>query len=136
VQFQNKDRRGFADFRTDFAKHSALGSANTLCAIQNRHPTIYSLKHKLAQLKVPVHVISGDEYNNCLEPGIFIKRTCKSAWLTVMPATGHAVNREEPDLFNRITADFLTQVDSGRWKPRDKRSINHWTMKCSRTRRS
>jgi hypothetical protein len=39
-----------------------------------------------------------------------------------VPATGHAVNVEEPDLFNRLTADFLALVDSGRWRPRDPRS--------------
>jgi len=33
------------------------------------------------------------------------------------------VNVEEPDLFNRLTAEFLAQVDSGRWRPRDPRSL-------------
>jgi hypothetical protein len=44
--------------------------------------------------------------------------------LTVFPATGHAVNLEEIDLFNQITGNFLAQVDSGRWRPRDPRSYN------------
>ena len=43
-------------------------------------------------------------------------------------ATGHAVNVEEPDLFNRSADDFLTLVDSGRWRPRDPRSYNPSTM--------
>ena len=128
VQFQNKDPRGFAHFCAEFAKHSALGSANTLRGVQSKRPTVYSLERGLGGLKVPLHVISGDEDDNCLEPGIFIKRVCPSAWLTVVPATGHAVNREEPDLFNRITADFLAHVDSGRWKARDARSLNKSMM--------
>jgi pimeloyl-ACP methyl ester carboxylesterase len=128
VQFQNKDPRGFAHFCAEFAKHSALGSANTLRGVQARRPTIYSLERGLAKLKVPLHMFSGDEDNNCLEPGIFIKRVCPSAWLTVVPATGHAVNLEEPDLFNRITAEFLAQVESGRWRPRDPRSLIKSTM--------
>jgi pimeloyl-ACP methyl ester carboxylesterase len=37
---------------------------------------------------------------------------CPAARLTVVAATGHAVNVEEPDLFNRMTADFLALVDS------------------------
>jgi hypothetical protein len=49
---------------------------------------------------------------------------CPAAWLTVLPATGHAANLEEVDLFNRIAGDFLTQVDSGRWRARDPRSYN------------
>ncbi|OGA51765.1 MAG: alpha/beta hydrolase [Betaproteobacteria bacterium RIFCSPLOWO2_12_FULL_62_13] len=128
VQFQNKDPRGFAQFCAEFAKHSALGAANTLRGVQARRPTIYSLERGLRNLRVPLHVVSGDEDNNCLEPGIFIKRVCPSAWLTVVPATGHAVNVEEPDLFNRLTAEFLTQVESGRWRPRDPRSLIKSTM--------
>jgi len=128
VQFQNKDPRGFAHFCAEFAKHSALGSANTLRGLQARRPTIYSLERSLSKLKVPLHMVTGDEDNNCLEPGIFIKRVCPSAWLTVVPATGHAVNLEEPDFFNRITVEFLAQVESGRWRPRDPRSLIKSTM--------
>ena len=123
VQLQNKDPLGFRHFCAEFGKHSALGSANTLRGVQGRRPTIYQLERGLARLRVPLHVVTGDEDNNCLEPGIFMKRVCPSAWLTVIPTTGHAVNVEEPDLFNRITAEFLAQVDSGRWRPRDPRSL-------------
>lgn len=123
IQFQNKDPRGFAQFCAEFAGHSAVGSANTLRGVQERRATIFSLKSGLAKLKVPLHIISGDEDDNCLEPAIFIKRICPSASLTVVAGTGHAVNREEPDLFNRLTGDFLACVDSGRWKPRDARSL-------------
>ena len=128
VQFQNKDPRGFGHFCAEFAKHSALGSANTLRGIQARRPTIYSLERGLSKLKVPLHMVTGDEDNNCLEPGVFIKRVCPSAWLTVVPGTGHAVNLEEPDFFNRITAEFLAQVDCGRFHLRDPRSLIKSTM--------
>ncbi|MEK6594349.1 MAG: alpha/beta hydrolase [Pseudomonadota bacterium] len=128
VQYQNKDARGFAHFCAEFARHSAQGSANTLRGVQAKRPTIYSLERGLAKLKVPLHIMSGDEDNNCLDPGVFMKRVCPSAWLTVLPNTGHAVNVEEPDLFNRITAEFLAQVDSGRWRPRDPRYYNKSTM--------
>jgi pimeloyl-ACP methyl ester carboxylesterase len=134
VQYQNKDPRGFTQFCAEFAKHSALGSANTLRGVQARRPTIYSLERGLSRLKVPLHVVSGDEDNNCLEPGIFMKRVCPSAWLTIVPNTGHAVNVEEPDLFNRLTAEFLAQVDSGRWRPRDPRSLGKSTMAPSARR--
>ena len=128
VQYQNKDPRGFREFCEEFAEHSAVGSANTLRGVQARRPTIYSLKRGLARMKVPTHIVSGDEDNQCLEPGLFIKRVCPAARFTVVAATGHAVNVEEPDLFNRITDEFLALVDSGRWRPRDPRSINPSTM--------
>jgi pimeloyl-ACP methyl ester carboxylesterase len=128
VQFQNKDPHGFAKFCAEFAQHSALGSANTLRGVQAKRPSIYSLEAGLRKLKVPLHIMSGDEDNNCIDPGVFIKRVCPSAWLTIVPNTGHAVNVEEPDLFNRLTAEFLAQVDSGKWRPRDPRSLNKSTM--------
>ena len=128
VQFQNKDPRGFAHFCAEFAKHSALGSANTLRGVQGKRPTIQSLARGLARMTTPLHIVTGDEDNNCLEPGIFMKRMCPTAWLTVVANTGHAVNLEEPDLFNRITAEFLAQVDAGRWRPRDPRSLGKSTM--------
>jgi pimeloyl-ACP methyl ester carboxylesterase len=128
VQMQNKDPRAFQEFCEQFAEHSAVGSANTLRGVQARRPTIYSLERGLARMNVPTHIVSGDEDNQCLEPGIFIKRVCPAARLTVVAATGHAVNTEEPDLFNRITDEFLSLVDSGRWRPRDPRSFNKSTM--------
>jgi pimeloyl-ACP methyl ester carboxylesterase len=124
VQLQNKDPRAFQDFCEEFAGHSALGSANTLRGVQAKRPTIYSLKRGLSRMKVPTQIIAGDEDNNCLEPGIFIKRVCPAARLTVVPGTGHAVNVEEPDTFNRLTDEFLSLVDSGRWRPRDPRALS------------
>ncbi|MFM9972454.1 MAG: alpha/beta fold hydrolase [Burkholderiales bacterium] len=132
VQLQNKDPHGFAHFCAEFAKHSALGSANTLRGVQAKRPSIYSLEKGLSKMKVPLHIMSGDEDNNCIDPGVFVKRVCPSAWLSIVPNTGHAVNVEEPDLFNRLTAEFLAQVDSGRWKPRDPRSLNKSTMAVKR----
>ena len=89
IQFQNKDPRGFAHFCAEFAGHSALGSANTLRGVQAKRPTIYSLERGLRKLRVPTHIVTGDEDNNCLEPGIFVKRVCPAAQLTVVAATGH-----------------------------------------------
>jgi hypothetical protein len=40
----------------------------------------------------------------------------------MFPKTGHAMNLEEPALFNRTLDDFLHQVAAGRWGPRDARS--------------
>ena len=83
-------------------------------------------------MKIPTHVLAGDEDETSLDVGVFLKRSCPAARLTVVPATGHLVNVEEPGLFNRITDDFLALVDAGRWRPRDPRSLNKSTM--ARTR--
>ncbi|HKA41842.1 MAG TPA: alpha/beta hydrolase [Burkholderiales bacterium] len=122
IQLDNKDPRGFREFLMRFAEHSPRGQANTLRGVQMRRPVLYSFARQLARMKVPTHVIVGDEDESSLDPGLFIKRTCPAARLTVVAATGHVVNIEEPGLFNQITDEFLTLVDSGRWRPRDPRS--------------
>jgi hypothetical protein len=48
-----------------------------------------------------------------------MKRTLPNCGLMVFPRSGHAINLEEPDLFNRAVLDFLTAVDAGRWPRRD-----------------
>jgi pimeloyl-ACP methyl ester carboxylesterase len=122
IQLENKDPRGFSEFFRRFAEHSALGHANTLRGVQLRRPPLYTLEKPLMRLKVPLHAFVGDEDESALDPSLFIKRACPAARLTVVPATGHLVNVEEPDFFNRMTADFLSLVESGRWRPRDPRA--------------
>jgi pimeloyl-ACP methyl ester carboxylesterase len=128
IQLGNKDPRGCREFWAHFVEGSALGHALTLRGIQSRRPTIYSLERRFARLKVPTHIVVGDEDDSALGPGLFIKRACPAARLTIVPATGHLASVEEPDFFNRITGDFLNLVDSGRWLPRDPRSLNKSTM--------
>jgi pimeloyl-ACP methyl ester carboxylesterase len=124
VQFENKDPRGFAEFKTMLAEHSAKGSANTQLGVQRERPSIFDLEGKLAASRVPMLVVTGDEDWPCLLPGIFIKRTCPTAGLVVVPNSGHAVNIEEPGAFNAALADFLAQVEAGRWPARDPRAVS------------
>ena len=124
VQFENKDPRGFAEFKAMLAEHSAKGAANTQLGVQKTRPSIFDLGDKLAACKVPMLVVTGDEDWPCLAPGVFIKRTCPSAGLLVIPNSGHAVNIEEPGAFNAALAEFLAQVDAGRWPARDPRAIS------------
>jgi pimeloyl-ACP methyl ester carboxylesterase len=123
VQFENKDPRGFAEFIAQLAEHSSLGSANTLKGVQMERPSVYDLEDALAELKVPALIMAGDEDDPCLEASLYLKRTVPSAGFTLLPKTGHALNLEEPDLFNRLVDDFVHQVDAGRWSLRDPRSI-------------
>jgi pimeloyl-ACP methyl ester carboxylesterase len=122
VQFQNKDPRGWAEFAQQLAEHSTEGSAKTMRGVQARRPSLWDLVDKMRALTVPTLVVTGDEDDPCLEPGILMKRTIPAAALVVFPDTGHAVNLEEPDLFNRSCDDFFHQVESGRWPRRDPRS--------------
>ena len=128
IQLESKDPRAWREFFKRFSERSAVGHANTIRGVQMRRPALQGMGSRLARLKVPLLVVVGDEDESSLDTGLFLKRVCPAARLTIVPATGHVVNVEEPDLFNRITEDFLTLVDSGRWRPRDPRSYNRSTM--------
>jgi pimeloyl-ACP methyl ester carboxylesterase len=124
VQFQNKDPRGFAEFKQLLAGHSALGSANTQRGVQRERPSLYTLVDEMQRLTVPTLVIAGDEDGQCLLPAILMKQNIPSAGLAIIPNSGHAINLEEPGEYNRLVGDFLAQVDSGRWPMRDPQAIS------------
>ena len=123
VQYQNKDPRGYAEFLAQLAEHSTAGAANTQRGVQARRPSLWELTEQMKRLDVPTLIATGDEDDPCLEPSLLMKRLIPSAALIVFPNTGHALNIEEPDLFNRTLADFFHQVESGRWPRRDPRSV-------------
>jgi pimeloyl-ACP methyl ester carboxylesterase len=122
VQLQNKDPRGFAEFLRQLSEHSAEGSANTMQGYQGRRPSLYSLVEEIRRIAVPALIIAGDEDDITLETSLMLKRAIPTAGLAVFPKTGHAMNLEEPALFNRTLDEFLHQVAAGRWAPRDPRS--------------
>lgn len=124
VQFQNKNPRGWAEFRDQLAGHSALGSANTMRGVQAERPSLFDLKEAMAGIVAPTLVLTGDEDWPCLLPGVLMKETIPSAALVVMANCGHTINIEEPDAFNAIVLDFLAQVDAGRWPHRDPRAMS------------
>jgi pimeloyl-ACP methyl ester carboxylesterase len=124
VQFQNKDPRGFAEFKAMLAEHSAPGSANTQSGVQKERPSLYDLIEEMKGITVPTLIITGDEDWPCLLPGMLMKQTIRSAALAVIPNAGHAINLEEPDAYNSIVGDFLAQAESGRWPMRDPRAVS------------
>ena len=131
VQFQSKDPRGWQEFATMLGQHSALGSANTMRGVQARRPSIYDLEERLKLMQVPTLVVVGDEDDHCLQPGIFLKKTVPACGLVVLPKTGHTLNLEEPEHFNRFVAAFIGSVEAGRWLPRDSRAKPAEIMKTS-----
>jgi pimeloyl-ACP methyl ester carboxylesterase len=131
IPFLVKDPRGFEEFRRMLGEHSARGSANTMRGVQAGRPSIYDLKDRMTQMQVPALVVTGDEDDHCLQPALFMKSVIPACGLAVLPKTGHTLNLEEPALFNWHVADFLAQVEQGRWAPRDPRSIAAEIMKTT-----
>ena len=124
VQFEDKDPRGWQEFADQLAEHSATGAALTMRGVQGQRPSVYELEGQMRQLQVPTLVVTGDEDEPCLEPGLFMKRVIPTAGLVIVPKTGHTINLEEPEAFNRIVSDFLGAVESGRWEARNPASLS------------
>ncbi len=123
VQFENKDPRGWREFRDQLAEHSLVGAALTMRGVQKERPSLFDLEDRMRALTVPTLIMTGDEDEPCLAPNVFMKRTISSAALVVLPNSGHTINLEEPERFNAAVADFLAQVEAGRWPTRDPRSL-------------
>ena len=115
VQFRNKNPRGWSEFAEQLAGHSAIGSALTMRGVQARRPSLWDLIEDMRALRVPTLVVAGDEDDPCLEPALLMKRSIPSAGLALMPCSGHTINLEAPDEFNRILGGFLAAVDAGAW---------------------
>jgi pimeloyl-ACP methyl ester carboxylesterase len=121
LQLRDKDPDGFAEFIRLFAGHSALGSANTMRGYQAQRPSLYDLTEEMQAIAAPLLIVAGDEDDATLEPSLLMKRTIASAALAVLPKSGHALNLEEPALFNRLVEDFIHTAESGRWVARSAR---------------
>ena len=68
VQFENKDPRGFAEFKQQLAEHSKIGARNTQLGVQGERPSLYDLVDEMKKLTVPTLVLTGDEDWPCLQP--------------------------------------------------------------------
>jgi pimeloyl-ACP methyl ester carboxylesterase len=123
VQFIDKDAKGWQEFHDMFAAQSARGHALTMMGVQLTRPSVFELGDRMEKLTVPTLIMTGDEDDPCLEPGLFMKRKIPTAGLVVMPKSGHTINLEEPDAFNRAVLDFLTAVEAGRWPRRNPQSM-------------
>ena len=124
VQFLDKDPVGWHEFHELLRNGSAKGHALTMRGVQMTRPSLYELTDRMAKLEVPTLVITGDEDEPCLEPALHMKRTIPTAGLVILPKSGHTINLEEPEAFNRAVLDFVAAVDAGRWTRRNPDSVS------------
>ena len=118
VQLRRKDPRGYREFADQFLSHSSLGSALTFRGVQGKRPPVFALEDEMRAMTVPTLIMLGDEDDPCIEASIFMKRCIPASGLVMFPQSGHAINLEEPDLFNRSVEDFLMAVELGKWATR------------------
>lgn len=116
-RFKQKDPRGFAEFVRHLGEHPDVGAANTMENYQGRRPSLYDFEDEWKKLDVPTLIISGDEDEPCLQPSLYLKRVLPNAGLAIFAKTGHTVNIEEPDAFNREVWNFIALTEAGKWTP-------------------
>lgn len=123
VQLQDRNPPAWEEFVAALAHHSSEGAALTMLGVQSRRPSLYALQSELSALDVPTLIVAGDEDDGCLDASVMLKRTVPSAGLLVLPRTGHTVNLEDPQIFNRAVEEFLEAVERREWRNRDPRSM-------------
>jgi pimeloyl-ACP methyl ester carboxylesterase len=124
IQLRRKDPAAWQEFVRQLGEHSAEGMALTVIGVQQSRPSLYDITGELAAISAPTLVVNGDEDEACLEPGLLLKRTIPTAGLLVVPNSGHALNLEEPELYNDTIRTLLAAVRAGRWPVRDPRSLS------------
>ena len=122
VHFQSKDPAGWRTFVEHLGQHPAHAAANTLRTVQAGRASLYDLESELAGIEAPVLLLVGDEDEPCLDVNLWMKRLMPTARLGLLPASGHAINLEEPELFNLLVEQFIVEVERGSWRPRDPRA--------------
>jgi pimeloyl-ACP methyl ester carboxylesterase len=109
-RLKNKNPAEFRRFNEQLLAMSPLGHANTMRGVQGRRPPLYVHEKRLASLSLPVLVVVGDEDAGCRKPSDFLGRVLPDARLHVFPQTGHCVNLENAEEFNRLCLGFIDAV--------------------------
>ena len=98
----------------EFAGLSGPGLARTLRGVQFERPTVHALEPRLTALRIPTLILVGEEDTPALAPSRFLHRVIPGSSLEVFPGTGHTLNLEEPERFNKAVLEFLAGVEAMR----------------------
>ena len=115
IPFKVKDPRGWEGFRARLARHSGEGCARTLRGVFTDRPSVYAQKDAFENFDVPALLMFGDVDTPAIEPTLFMHQHMRRAGLLALPWSGHNLNIEEPQAFNRALEDFFHAVEHGRW---------------------
>ena len=117
LRLRDKNPAAYKGFQERLAARAGNGPLHTLRRTVTGRPLLADLEDSLAAMEVPILIVTGDEDHVCIDTSLWLKRLLPAAGLSLFPKTGHAVNLEEPDLFNRTLDAFFGEVESGRWPP-------------------
>lgn len=119
VQLRSKNPAAWQMSVDHLVSHPWQPAAHMLRGVQVGRPSLRDQEDTLRTVSVPVLLMVGDEDTSCLNVNVWLKQIMACARLMVFPASGHALNLEEPNLFNVSLLNFLKLVDRGDWRPRD-----------------
>ena len=71
----------------------------------------WMLARQVGKARATEMMMLGDRDSGCVEPTLFMWRTIPGATLAVLPNSGHCINLEEPEVFNRLLLDFIDRVE-------------------------
>ena len=117
LRLRDKNPAAYAGFQARLAMRALNGPLQTLRRTVTGRPLLSDLAAQMREMNVPTLILTGDEDHVCIDTGLYLKRLLPAAGLSIVPGTGHAVNLEEPDLFNRTLESFFGAVEAGRWSP-------------------
>ena len=107
VPLRDKDPAGWDEFVSVLSLNSGTAMAMTMRGVQAARPSLYDVTAELRRLTIPTLLLVGGLDTESVEPTAMLGRTIPSATVSVLPGTGHAINLEEPDRFNKLAEDFL-----------------------------
>ncbi len=113
-RLKEKNPPEYKNFIEQLASGSPLGITNTMRGVQQRRPPLYAHRERIAALRVPALIVLGEEDEPCVKPSHFLKETLPGARLEILAKTGHAVNLEEPALYNHLVMEFIETVEAQR----------------------
>jgi pimeloyl-ACP methyl ester carboxylesterase len=113
-RLKDKNPPEYQNFIAQLAAGSPLGITNTMRGVQEKRLPLYAHQESIARVAVPALVVLGEEDEPCVKPSHFLKETLPGARLEIVAKTGHAVNLEEPALYNRLVLGFIESVETRR----------------------
>lgn len=109
---RRKVPREFAESLKRFCEHSTLGAAMTMRYFQGERPSLWDFEDQLGALAMPVLIVNGDVDDMCHKTGGYLKNAIPDSGHWMLPDTGHAINLEEPELFNQGLERFFTAAEA------------------------
>ncbi len=108
--FQRKDPEGWADYAANLRGQAVEGALHILRSLHWNRVSLWDRAKHLKQIALPLLLVWGEnDYYLVEETNRFLEALVRGARSAVFPETGHLVNIEEAEAFNRLLADFYAQ---------------------------